>query len=295
MKKLGISLIIALIICLFSSISVLAVETKVTLSADKTTAKPGDTITVTLSASCEEGLSYVGTTIEQNDSVLTLQNEEVSSDWKNYGNNKLELMIDTNKIVKEGTLYTAVFKVNDNATEGETTISTTGIEIMDIASGEYTQEPEVKSITIVKQADEEQDNEQGVSLSKIQITKEPTKTSYTEGEKFDKTGMEVTATYSDGTTKKIENYTISPSEKLKSTDTKITVSYTEGNTTKTAEQKITVTSASKQAQKPEKTTTDSATNTLPNTGNGYYIFVAITLITVLGLCSYIGFKKYKEI
>lgn len=316
MKKLSISLIIALIICLFSSTSVLAVDTKVTLSADKTTAKPGDTITVTLSASCEVGLSYVVTTIEYNDSVLTLQSEEVSNNWKNYGNNQLELMIDTNQIIKEGTLYTAIFKVNDNATEGETIISATGIEQTDKDNGEYTQEPERIPITIVKKAAEKQDDgsngnageqnggteepsnvpgDTSISLSKIEITKEPTKTSYIEGENFDKTGMEVTGTYSDGSKKIITDYKVADGENLKLGQKQVLIHYTEGDREIEAIQKITVTSAAKQAQEPESTKTNTATNNLPSTGDGHYVFVEITLITVIGVCSYIGFKKYKEI
>jgi len=43
------------------------------------------------------------------------------------------------------------------------------------------------------------------SVDKIEVTKNPTKMTYTVGEKFDRTGMEVTATYEDGTKKVIPN------------------------------------------------------------------------------------------
>ena len=82
-------------------------------------------------------------------------------------------------------------------------------------------------------------------LVSIAITTPPTKTSYTEGETFDSTGMAVTATYSDESTKTITDYTYTPNTALATTDTKITVSYTEGEITKTAEQSITVTAAAK--------------------------------------------------
>ena len=44
-------------------------------------------------------------------------------------------------------------------------------------------------------------------LANIQVTTAPTKTDYIDGELFDKTGMIITATYYDGTTKVIDNYT----------------------------------------------------------------------------------------
>ena len=78
------------------------------------------------------------------------------------------------------------------------------------------------------------------TLTNIEITKMPNKTVYEEGEKFDPTGMEVTAIYSDNTRAVITNYTYSPTGSLKTTDKKVTISYTEGNITKTAEINITV-------------------------------------------------------
>lgn len=82
-------------------------------------------------------------------------------------------------------------------------------------------------------------------LVSIEITTEPTKTVYTEGETFDSEGMVVTATYSNETTKEITDYEISPSEELATTDTEITISY--GG--KTATQTITVNEAEEQSTK----------------------------------------------
>ena len=76
-----------------------------------------------------------------------------------------------------------------------------------------------------------------VTLSKIAITKEPAKTDYYVGDTFDPQGMVVTATYSDGTTKTVTDYTYAPIDKLILNDKQITVTYQ----TKTATQAITVT------------------------------------------------------
>lgn len=82
-----------------------------------------------------------------------------------------------------------------------------------------------------------------VTVTSIAITKNPTKVFYVEGEIFDKTGMEVTATYSDNTIKVISDYTIDKTSALKLTDTVITISYQGKNATIniTVEKKIDIT------------------------------------------------------
>ena len=80
-------------------------------------------------------------------------------------------------------------------------------------------------------------------LSSIAITTAPTKTTYTEGETFDPTGMVVTATYSDASTDNVTascTYTPSTSTALTTSNTAITVSYTWNEVEKTTTQAITV-------------------------------------------------------
>ena len=63
---------------------------------------------------------------------------------------------------------------------------------------------------------------------------------YVVGQTFNKDGMIVTAKYSDGSTKVVSNYTISPSGTLSESDKTITISYTEGGLTVTCVEGITV-------------------------------------------------------
>ena len=75
-----------------------------------------------------------------------------------------------------------------------------------------------------------------VVLESIEVTKQPTKTTYIEGQTFDKAGMEVTAHYNDARKDKvITDYTVDKTT-LATSDTKVTVSY-QG---KTAEVVVTV-------------------------------------------------------
>ncbi len=80
----------------------------------------------------------------------------------------------------------------------------------------------------------------------MEITKKP-KAEYYVGDSFDRGGLEVKVTYSDGSTKVIceDDYffTITPDKELKLTDTSVTISYTENEVTVSAELPVTVTEA----------------------------------------------------
>lgn len=75
-----------------------------------------------------------------------------------------------------------------------------------------------------------------VTLSSIAITKAPTKTTYTVGDIYDGTGLTVTATYSDKSTKTISGYTVAGFDSSKAGTITITVTF-EG---KTATFKLTI-------------------------------------------------------
>ena len=80
----------------------------------------------------------------------------------------------------------------------------------------------------------------GFNLDSVEITNFPTKTTYTEGEKFDKTGMIVTAKYKNGDTKVVKNYTYSPKDGLTKNDNEIVVTYKECGISRQAIVPITV-------------------------------------------------------
>lgn len=68
-------------------------------------------------------------------------------------------------------------------------------------------------------------------VEKIEIQKEPNKTSYVVGQDFDKTGMIVKATYKDNTEKQISRYSISDGTDLKLEQTKVTISFEDKSVT----------------------------------------------------------------
>ena len=64
-----------------------------------------------------------------------------------------------------------------------------------------------------------------VKLTGIEITAMPAKTEYLKGEDFDPTGLKIVASYTDGTSKEINGYTLSKFNKLKLGTQTITVTY----------------------------------------------------------------------
>lgn len=63
------------------------------------------------------------------------------------------------------------------------------------------------------------------TVTRIAVTTKPTKTSYLIGEKFDPTGMVVTAYYSDNTSEAVTDYKIDKNGELKADDTSVTITY----------------------------------------------------------------------
>ena len=77
-------------------------------------------------------------------------------------------------------------------------------------------------------------------VESIEITQAPSKTSYLAGQSFDKTGMKVVATYNDGTSSEITNYTVEDGENLEEGKTSVTVTYMEDSVIVSATQNISV-------------------------------------------------------
>lgn len=218
-------------------------------------------------------------------------------------------------------IYTYTIKENDKGII--TAVSMTGGDIKDAAGNSAEKYTCTELVTDIwkkyvyangtksnptDQGNNNNDNQTTVTLSSIAITKEPTKNAYSEGESFDKSGMVITATYSDGTTKEITNYSVSPSGALKSTDTEVYITYTENGVTKAVEQKVTVTpkltinnnsnndSGNNNSYKDntEKDTTIKNDNKLPQTGVTV-MFLAIIALIVVAIVSKVKCVKYRDI
>lgn len=111
----------------------------------------------------------------------------------------------------------------------------------------------IKAFTTIKKDEE-------ISLVQIKVTNPPNKTTYYANENFEKSGMKVTAYYSNGTSKELQDneYTIEGGNDLKLNQTRVTIKYGGKSTT----QDITV----KEKQLPDENSDEKPNKEKPDDG-----------------------------
>ena len=286
MKKKLVLISMVFMLLLSVSIASFAAEgnltATLTATADKQNLKAGEEVLITLSLKnisnlTGNGITNITTTIKYDTNIFEeiTDGDITSSLLKIYNDNDSthELSFTTSNGIKEDTELAIIkFKVKESVSNTSTTIKFTNTNVSESGG------------SLVQISDSEVPLQIGLSnipeakLTKIEITKKPTKIAYKIGEKFDPTGMEVTATYDDGKTVKVTDYTYAPITELKETDTVVTITYKEGTITKTAEQKITV----------------NESGTLPQTGitTNIALIIVVATIAVLSLA---GIRKNRNI
>lgn len=307
---------IMLMISLFVAVGikeVKAVEATASLVSSKTTVKAGESFTVTLKVSSEQGLNGVIAEIKYDTEKLELESATAGANWGDLSSGTQLALIATADNLKTSDVYSITFKVKSGAT-GEVEIKTGEIQVDTMEQGNDSSvkvEAKTVKVTIGNEGTVEEK-----TLSKIEVTKNPNKTKYKVGEKIDTTGMIVKATYSDGSSKEITNYTYSPIEKLSLTDKKITIKYTEGEKTETTTVAIEVVKEGEESQTGAGTGSGSSSGESSETGTGSGkntkvdnttakseipkagakgIIVPIILVATIAGIAYITNKKYKEI
>ncbi len=310
MKKLKIIICFALIVAGLMFTKVYAANPTIQLNGI-TTLNNGENGKFTIHINSDSSVGVVsGTISHSNVSNIAVQG---TAGWQVTYNestgkfNAINAAGSTNSDVAEIT-----FKVSEDAKENiwiklndKITVATTEYEKIQLSGI-------TKNIVLKNSTEEGKKTE----LSNIVLTKNPTKKSYVAGETFDKTGMIITAQYSDGTKKEITNYTIEPNRVLTVDDKSISISYTENNITK--EIKIDITVAKKQEipkdegeKQPsndgnkvpvkdnnnkngdEENDKTIASNEIPQTGANEVKLIAVILSIICMLLSYKYLRKYK--
>ena len=192
---------------------------------------------------------------------ISLTSAYVAFNGNPSSNNDSRIVIDFENGLSSNTdLLKIDFKVKSNATLG-TISQAISYSMFVITAGSEESNEITENIQLTVQGNEPAPTEEKV-LSEITITSAPAKTIYTEGESFNTSGMVVTAKYSDGTTKNVTNYTVSPNGSLSTSNSYVTIRYEEGNVSKQVTQAITVQAA---AQNTNKTTNSTVNNTTSDT------------------------------
>lgn len=168
--------IIAIIIMALTSVCYAATGT-VEVKASKAEVKKGDTFTVTLVATSEEGINGVNSQYSYNTEKLDLISGAISNDWSNLGTApEITIVCNSEETIKNADIYTLTFKVKDTVTKGETL----QIEFKDIILGtdlETNAELQIGTKTAeVKIIEEEKQNELTNNNTNIETNKNNTTT-----------------------------------------------------------------------------------------------------------------------
>ena len=160
------------------------------------------------------------------------------------------------KFDKTGMVVTAVYSDNSKETVADYAYTPTGSLTKNDTKITITYKDKTATVTITVKEKTPPVVEK--TLERIEVTTNPNKTSYEEGEKFDKTGMVVTAVYSDNSKETVTDYTYMPTGSLTTNDTKITITYKDKTAT------VTITVKEKTPPVVEKTLEKIEVTTNPN-------------------------------
>lgn len=315
MKK-TISVIIILLIYILSISSMAyaaSLQAKLEVTVDKTEiTKGGEYVTFSIKikdiANAADGsvTAAEGTIIYNKDFFEIINPDDCTGIMINQANGMFSVAFSAASSKDLGSIKLKV----KNSPTGTGNVKFTGLTASD---GEEIAKTDDQEFTI-KMKDNEIESK---SLSSIQVTKEPNKINYMEGETFDKSGMVITAKYTDGSSKEVTNYTYEPSGSLSKSNTKIIITYTEYDVTKTTEQNIVVNE--KSVSDPDENKNNNNNNNKNNSSNStnqtgkedpttankilaktgvkdyIYIFIAAIAIIFIGTVLYIKYNKYKII
>ena len=307
MKKIVTIILVILLLSIYSSF-VFAASTPISLTGDST-AKPNETKTLTMQISSEKLIGVVSGKIVCSDNVK-IESVTAKNNWVLTYNEETKAF----SILKaEGSMTDTILEIKytTGASEGDATITITELQT---AGTDYQEESLDNLVATIKVQAEKPE------LTSIEITKAPSKTQYKAGEKFDSTGLQITAKYSNGTTKDITSNITIESTELKAGDSVVEIKYTENGVTKSVQQTITVNAvtnnnknnntnnsnntannasnannSSTKNNTKKNTDNSSAKSKLPQTGVDSTIMFLIPCLIIIAIVSYSKHKKYKEI
>lgn len=299
MKKNIITILFTIVFLSILTTLVYGADPQITINGDSTV-KPGESKELAINISSDEEIGIVSGKIEASSNITDITVTGVNSWNLTYNSNTGDFNIYKAEGAKAQEIINIQYKAG--AEEGTGTITLSNIKMTTINYVSKEIGTITKDITIVTNPETPTEK----TLTGISITKAPTKTTYTEGENFDKTGMKVTATYSDESSKEITVYTVTDGNNLTEGKTNVTISYTEGNVTRTVEQSITVVSKNKNEEKQQESnkneeqksdlTTANESKKIPYAGTSRDIcIIALLSLSIVPIVIYIKYKKYKNI
>ena len=146
-----------IILMLTSSITVLAnTETTVTLQADKTEVKVGETFTVILKATCPDGINGVDTTYNYDKEKLELVSTNIAnSNFASLGvDNQITVISNAIESIQSADIYTLTLKVKEGVKVGSTAKISVAETLLDsdaATDSEHTIPAQEVTVTIIEE------------------------------------------------------------------------------------------------------------------------------------------------
>lgn len=263
MKK-SLFIIGAIIIAILANITIVKASSTptVSLKTSSSQVKPGDTFTVTISVTCEDGINGIDTTYSYDENKLEYVSGSVANtnNWSSLSSdNQITVICNSTSKITSADVYVLTFKVKDSATIGDIAkINTTDILVDSDASSnsESTISAKTASVTIAKTTEESGNNGSGTEGDN----------SGTEGDNTDNSGTGAAGGSS-----------------------------TNGGSTGTTSQPGTSTSSKGSSTVQDNTKTSNSK--LPKTGMGIVptIIIAQILLIAISYITYRGLKKYRDV
>lgn len=166
MKSKLISVVTIILLVLSIGITVQASSSaEISLIATSQKVKMGETFTVTLSATCSDGINGIDTTYSYDTDKLELISANVadSNKWASLGtDNQITVICNSSTKITEAEIYVLTFKVKETATAGDTAninISETLLDSDAATNSEVTLSEQQVSITVSGENGEEKPSE----------------------------------------------------------------------------------------------------------------------------------------
>lgn len=157
MKKQIIAILSAMIIIAFGiALAVNAADATVALKPDKTEANPGDTFTITVSGSCEDGINGLTGNLSYDVNKLELVSAKAADEnWSSLGQNsagsvEMALIGNSTDTVKNADIFKVTFKIKDSVERGTTV--------------------KVEASNLVLDSDAAQDSEHNIGTKDVTVT-----------------------------------------------------------------------------------------------------------------------------
>ena len=297
MKKKIAILTMVLLYIIFCRIPIFAVTATANLNPSKLKVKPGETFTVTLSVTCQDGINGVtGITYNYDNDKLDLVSEKNGNNFFSLMNgNSIDIMSNSTEKIVKADVYLLEFKAKKTITS-QTTVNISVDDLWvdsDIATDSGTTVKGINTTVTIKPEENSNNNTQENTNNTPDNTNNTQENTNNTQENTNNTPDNTNNTQ-ENTNNTPENTNNTPESANNITEN---TNNTTENTTNTANSKVTQNTKSDANNGKTDVAVDltKSNSKLPHTGIKRIITVAILIIAMISCAIYMTYRKYNNI